>query len=762
MSANLKSGLFAQAAAAALIAAGVSSGAARAQTALAGPPSPSQASAPATVQEIIVTATRRSEALSNVPIAVTAVDAKKILEAHIENFADLPSIVAGTNFVSTKGQSTADIEIRGQVTTNDAPALEVPVAVFQDDIYYGTLASFDADFFDVGQIAVLRGPQGTTFGRNVVGGALQITSNKPQLGVNDGAIDATLETFAGSGAPTSPGYEAQGFFNQSIGDKAAVRFAYNVKDVGGYMHNYLTNTNLSDQKSFAVRPSLLWKPTEDLTISSFISWTHEDEYASGYHAFGQGAVVAADNATSSSPWSSFENVDGSNKRDIVAGQIRGDLNKSFGTITSITSYRTLDATYVDDGDSGPLTTNSNSINASKEFAFSEELRFTSPSGRRFEYVSGVYYSFENLKKGISFDFNGTNPADFLSRLTGGAADAQTALGDAHVMNVAPFAEAKFHVTNQIALTAGGRYTIEDKNGYTNHIGSSPFYGAAFDTTFSHQWTSFTPRGIIEYKPVQGMLFYASISTGFKGGGWSLTSTNPAAARTPLQPETSTSYEVGAKLRMLDNRLTFNLAAYQADTKNLQVQALVGTVIAATNAGEERVRGVEIESTFRPFARAQFGVNYAYTNAFYESYKGCTAGGVDCTGNEVPYTPLNDVKIFGEYSFDLGRSGSLTAHLDDEWASKTAVNPVPAGEPLGTDYTAKKGFLNASLIYAPVDRPWTVQLWAKNLTNTFTIAAPSNYYFYFLSLAEYASGLRDVERGVVSPPRQIGATVSYKF
>ena len=713
------------------------------------------------VSEVIVTATRREEALRDVAVAVTAFSGEQARQAHIENFADVPAMLPGAEFISTKGQSTADIEIRGQSTTNDAPALELPVAVFMDDIYYGSLASFDADFYDVSQIAILRGPQGTTFGRNVVGGALQITSNKPQLGFTGGGGSLTLESYAGSGAPTSPGFETQGFLNGALGDDAAVRLAYSVKDVGGYMHNFVTGHNLSDQKSFSVRPSLLWQPTDSLKISAFVSWTHEDEAASGYYAFGQGSVIAADQKISTSPWASFQDVDGVNQRDIFAAQLRADLKESFGVISLISSYRGLRANYVDDGDSGPLPANSNSINASRETEFSEELRLTSPSGRRFEYVAGLYYSYEDLQKAITFDFNGTNTLYFLSQLTGGLAANQTALGDAHVNSFAPYAEGKFHFTDQLALTVGARYSIERKTGITDHIGSSPFYGAAFNVSFGHTWTAFTPRVILEYKPREGLLFYGSVSTGFKGGGWSLTSTNPTAAVTPLLPETSTSYELGAKLNFFDNRASINIAAYQADTKNLQVRSLVGTVLTDTNAGAERVRGVELESVFVPVENAQVGLNYAYTDAIYSSFRGCAAGGVDCTGLTVPYVPKNDVRIFGQYTWHLSDGGAVTVHADDEWADRTQVSPLDNQQP-AVPFTAKKGILNASLLIALPNAPWTLQFWGKNLTNTWAMAAPSNYYFYFLTKAEFAAGAREVDRGVVSPPREIGATLSYKF
>jgi iron complex outermembrane receptor protein len=722
---------------------------------------PAPAATPsAQVGEVIVTATRREEALRNVPIAVTAVSGAQVRAAHIANFSDLPALVPGANFISTKGQSTADVQVRGQATTNDAPALELPVAIFMDDIYYGTLASFDADFYDVNQIAVLRGPQGTTFGRNVVGGALQITSNKPQLGVTGGDIRLTVEGYDGDGAPKTSGFETQGAFNAALGQTAALRLAFSVKDIGGYMHNYVTGNNLSDQRTFAFRPSLLWAPRDDLKVSAFLSYVREDEFSSGYYAFGQGSVIAADQAISKSPWASFQDVDGVNHRDIFAGQVRADLTKSFGTISAITSYRTLKANYVDDGDSGPLPANNNSINASREFQFSEELRLTSPGGRRLEYVTGLYYSFENLKKAITFGFNGTLPGYYLGTLTGGTVANQTAVGDAHVTSVAPYAEGKFHFTDQLALTFGARYSVEKKDGYTTHIGSSPFYGAAYSAQFAHTWTSFTPRVILEFKPRDGMLFYGSVSTGFKGGGWSLTSTSAAAAQIPLQPETSTSYELGAKLRLFDNRLSMNLAAYQADTKNLQVRSLVGTVLTDTNAGQERVRGIEVETVLRPFHGAQLGVNYAYTDAKYSSFHGCAAGGVDCSGKTVPFVPRNDTHVFAEYRWEM-EAGGLIAHIDDQWADKTQVSPLNNQQP-AVPFTAKRGIMNASLTFEPAHAPWTLQLWAKNLTNKWSMAAPSNYYFYFLTQAEFTAGAREVDRGVVTPPRQVGGTFSYRF
>jgi iron complex outermembrane receptor protein len=725
------------------------------------------AAAAANVGEVIVTATRRSEALRDVPIAVTAIDGEKAKLAHVENFVDIPSMVPGATFIFTKGPSTANIQIRGQATLNDAPGLEVPVAIFMDDIYYGTLASFSADFFDVQQIAVLRGPQGTTFGRNVVGGAIQVTSNRPQLGETNGAIDLTASTYLRHG---SAGGEARGYFNVALADTLAGRLAFSLKNVDGYTHNLVTGSDLNNIKTIAFRPSIRWQPTDDTAVTGFLSYTHEDSLGPGYTPVGQGAVIAAVTAQRANVWETVQDVDGSNKRDIFAGQVKAELNRSYGDWTAITSYRTLDARQVDEGDGTPLPLNAPSVNRSKEFQFSQEIRFASPSGRRLEYIAGAYYSFENIYKAITIGFDGGYPQSYQSVLAKGQYQLQVINGDSHVMTAAPYAEFKYHLTDQIALTAGGRYTIERKNGYTRRDGSTWAYSGAYDVKLPQKtYKAFTPRAILEFKPQSGMLFYGGVSTGFKGGGYTLTSPL-ALATSPLQPEKSTSYEGGAKLDFLDRRLQINLAVYRADTRDLQVRTFVNGVLRDTNAGKLRVKGLELESTFSPIQPVQLGVNYAYNDATYVKFVGCAGANTDCTGAAVPHVPKNDLTVFANYTAELGDGGTLSFHADAHWADKYDVTPQrtdPVGalkpiQPFQRAVTGKNGIVNVWMVYAPSNDSWTVQVWAKNLTNEKTAGYGSNYFFNFLSPAEVAAGLNEADRSIYAPPRQVGFTVSYKF
>jgi len=769
-----KTGLMRHAAAAALFAgAGFIGGPALAEAA-------APAAEAAQVSEIIVTATRREEALKDVPLAITALSGEQVERQRVQNFVDIPAIVPGATFVSTKGQSTANVLIRGQAQTNDSPHLSLPVAIFMDDIYFGSTASFSADFFDIEQLAVLRGPQGTTFGRNVVGGALQITSRKPNLGVTDGEISAALSKYS---TAKSPGFESRGYFNTPLSDTMAARLAYSFKNVGGYAHNLTTGSYLNDQKSFALRPSLRIQPNEKLDVLLQAYYFHEDQLPSGYQSVGQGGVVAKHDAISKDAWDVSHDQDGHYKRDIYVLQARAEYDTGFGDLAWITSYRNLDSYYADDGDSSVLPMNDKSVNESKEFQFSQEIRFTSPTARRFTYVVGGYYSFENIYKRISFGFNGTVPGSRLGAMHCGAALARGFIGcpvapavygptnfgprfDAnvsganHIKSYAVFAEGKYAITDLLNLTVGARYTIEDKAGYTRHDAFTLFYGNPFDVKFEKTWNAFTPRAILDFKPNNDLMFYGSVATGFKGGGWSLTSTNAAAAVAPLEPEDSVSYELGAKTRFFDRRLTFNVAAYQADTKNLQVRSLVNGVLNDTNAGKLRVKGIEVEATAVPIDGLTFGVNYAYTDAFFKEFQGCAAG-LNCSGNKAPFVPKHDVTVSVQYAWTLANDAELTAKVDAKWASNFPVGPL-ANQPFVEGKTGKDGVLNASLIWESSDDLWTAQLWARNITNEWSFTAASNYFFYFLSQAEFNAGAREVDRGSINPPRQVGVTLTRKF
>jgi iron complex outermembrane recepter protein len=728
-----------------------------AQNQAATQPAADQADAPARTsgeQDIVVTATRREANLQNVPLAVSALSGDRIRNTRVTDFASLTATVPGPTFIPVSGSSGSQIQIRGQVATDDSPGFDTPVAMFIDDIYYSSVASFYPDFFDIEQVAVLRGPQGTTFGRNTVGGAIQVTSRKPQFGETSGSTDVTIRNYNG--------LESQGFLNIPLGDRLAWRGAYSVKNVDGYQHNRITGNDLNNKKVYSLRGSLRAEPTDTLELLLSGSYTHDSSNGDGAVLYGQGALIASLKAISDDPHDTFSDDDGKNDRDIYAAFLRADLDTSLGQLTSITSYRRLSATYREDIDGSPLTLASpDKVDTNREKQFSQEIRLTSPSNVPVEYVAGLYYLNQKVYRSEQYNFQG-DPGYYLTRLTGGVRQSPLVSGDNKTISFAAFAEGKWNVTDQLALTGGIRWTHDNKKSHIVHSVSSALIGPALDVRAKANFSAFTPRAIVEYKPVEDVMLYGSVSKGWKSGGFPYAAPTVAQSTTPLKPEKSTSYELGAKTRFLDRKVTLNVAAFLADTKDLQVRGLVGTTLIFQNAGKARTKGVEVELSTTPVDGLNLGGTYAYVDSYYRDFQGCSAGGADCSGNQRPFTPKNTLTLFGQYRWDMpSLNGSITVRAEDRWAS-TYQFLSPLNDVQSASRSAQKNFANAFVTYAHADGKWSVQAWSRNIFNKTAVTFGTNYFFYLLTNAEFNSGLRNADRTSVTEPRTYGLTFHYAF
>ena len=277
-----------------------------------------------------------------------------------------------------------------------------------------------------------------------------------------------------------------------------------------------------------------------------------------------------------------------------------------------------------------------------------------------------------------------------------------------------------------------------------------------DATFS----AWTPRFVVEYKPARDVMLYANVSKGWKSGGFPYGASTIAQVSTPLKPEVSWSYEVGAKTTFLDRRVTLNFDVFQADTSNLQVRSLVGATLQFNNAGKARSKGFEMDLNVAPVDGLDLGGNYAYIDSYYASFPNCTAAGANCTGNQRPFTPKNTLNLYGQYKFDLTDQYSLQFRVESRWASKyqqlSALNDISS-----TRLTRQRNFANA---FITLDRgdTWSLQFWGRNIFDKKAVTFATNYFFYHLSAAEFASGLRNADRTSVAPPRMYGATLTYRF
>lgn len=726
-----------------------------------------------TLEEVVVTATKREESMQNVSVAVSAVSGKDIENQHVQGFADIAAMVPGPTFVSVSGSSGSQLQMRGQYASDDSPAFDTPVGVFIDDLYYGSVASFTPDFYDLEQIAVLRGPQGTTFGRNTSGGALQVISAKPDFDGVSGAVSLT--------ARDPDGYESTGHLNAPLSNTIAGRLAYSIKDYDGYRQNVTTGNDLNDKNIKSARGSLRFQPNDDLDILASASYTKEKSLGDGPLLIGQGALIAAINAQRTDKNQTFVDDDGLTDREIKNALVRVDWTLPLGTLTSITGYRDLDGLYREDIDGSPLPIAPNKIDVNEETQYSQEIRLTSPGGQTIDWIAGLYYLNQDTFRSETYSFGGYAP------YTGAGATLNRVRisGDLTTQSIAPFGEAKWHITEQWALAAGARYTRDKKDNRTiaqslsNPGGSTTFFGVSKDVSASDTWEAFTPRVVLEFKPSDDAFLYLNVSRGYKSGGYNYAATTVVQAATPILPERTISYELGAKTDWFDNRLRANLAVYQTNTEDLQVRSLVGTTLQVNNAGESENKGVELELLGSPVDGLTLGANYAYTDAIYKSFTGCAgsaAAPVDCSGNAIPFVPENSWSVSAQYAWTLPNESSLTLRGEGSWADAYEVHPggekrgaPTAAQPLGAflgpqlprSMTEKSDIVNAFLTYSAAGGQWSVQAWAKNLLDKQYVVFATNYAFYLLAASETATSY-EADRVSVNQARSYGVTFDYRF
>jgi iron complex outermembrane receptor protein len=722
---------------------------------------------PTGIETVVVTATRREELLKDVPLAISALTSEDIKQYRIRSFNDVVQRVPGLRLAPTKGDTFTQIYIRGQTQNNQSVGLDTPVAFFQDDLYYGTTASYVADFYDTSQIAVLKGPQGTTFGRNVDGGAIQVTSAKPEMGVNETYVNATVENYSGA--------EVWGYVNRQLSDTLAARISVVSRNRDGYDKNVYLNTDLNDNHSLGARAQLRWEPTSNLNAELLASWYHTNNNGTATKYIGQGIWAAYQAAqTGNDPHKVYSGVAGYQKRDVGVLALHVNWNTEFGTVQSITGVHTMHANFQEDVDDliDPIYYPAYNIN--KETAYSQEIRLVSPSQGVITYVAGLYgdITHEYMNQDQSWDATQLvlgQPSRFRAiqaAVVGPLITQGNILMGMDIKTFAPYFEGKWHITDDLGFTAGVRYTITNKSGYNNHTGPSFSYGAIPYNLqgLDHTWYELTPRFILDYHIRPDLMVYASVSNGVKSGGWSFSAPTAALAAQGLAPENNWSYEVGVKGSFFDDRVTTTLALYNAVTWNAQIKNLVNGIFIDANAGHITTNGVELSVDLRPIDPWHIGANWAYTDAYYGKFKPCNAAGADCSGNPLIGVPLNDLQVYTNYDFVLPNNiGDVLFNMDARLASSVSLDPTGKNIlPLAQPYTNVPGIIDTSFTFTPSDAPWTVQLWAKNITDRNYLTVAANYYFFALTQSEFAGGLREADRVAYNNPRTFGVTVDYKF
>jgi len=582
------------------------------------------------LEDIVVTAQKRSENLQDVPVAVTAIAGSLIANSQIDASENLPRLTPGLSV--NRNANFVGLFLRGVGTLYANPGLESSVAMYLDDTYMPRTATAAFSFNDIERIEVLKGPQGTLYGRNAAAGAVKVVTRDPKIGEWEGAASMTYGRFNRTAA--------DGLINIPLGDRIAARVAviYDAND--GYVKtNQPTMPRLQDRNLVHVTGKILFEATDNLTLK--LSGDYGDKKDREGQAFtnlenscaagqiglclgGTGANSFYDNGLDYPR----RGTQGDKMHTVNGGAaLRADLDLGPATLSSITAYRHYKFTGGADLDGTSIPFLHALTDGEFTRSFSEEVQLVSDSSGPLKYVLGFYYYKE--RSGGAFTISGlaaNAQLGLTTPLNGGTVYDDpylTARAKFDIESWAPYAQATYEISDQFAITAGLRYTSEKKTQlYHTLTAGIPGVGAsviASEPEGQVKFNKLTPKIVLDFKPVDDVLLYAGFSRGFKSGGINSPSTAVPANR--VTPEVLDSYEIGWKTEF--GNVRFNGAAFYYDYTNLQVTqtSLECGASCVVNAANAEVKGVEADLTWAAARGLELGLGVSYLDTKFKEYFG---------------------------------------------------------------------------------------------------------------------------------------------
>jgi len=656
------------------------------------------------LEEIIVTAQKRAEDMQSIPISVTAFNGAFLRENSITHLSEIARRTPSFVWAESSGAAPY-LFIRGIGTEGPSTYAggDPSVTVMIDNVYIGRIGGSSFDLYDLERVEVLRGPQGTIFGKNAVGGLVHLISKKPSQEPT-ASVSATVGNFNRM--------DLKGLVSGPLSDSVSAKLALSALNRDGFVKNEETGNDLGDEGSTSIRGALLYQPDEQLDILISLDGSRERESGSprdivetGTFNGGIHAITNPDPRIVNAPKDPFFD------RDMFGSSIEINYQMHAGTFTSITAYRNSDSAWEIPFFGNPVTPTtieSTSTNTEDFWQFSQELRFASTNeSENLDWIVGAYYFKSDTDRNtkLTQEF-----ASFLPFLGGIADFAQTVKTESFAL----FGQLTYHLTNDLDITLGARNTWESKA--MVHVGSvlqgpfpPPLHPAnQYDVADKENWSAFTPSIAVNYQIGDDAMIYASIARGFKSGGYQGIAPDPTAAETPFDPEFALSYEIGAKTDWLDNRLRLNVSAFFVDHEDLQISELIaGDRVVIGNAAKAEVKGAEIEFTAILVEGLQIAANYSYLDAeFVEFAEGATT---DNSGNTLPFAPEHKVNLAAQYDITLANNGSLTFRVD--WTRQSEIFLEASNT---TEIQGAYSVWDARIAYQTADEKWELALWGKNV------------------------------------------------
>ncbi|MET0361484.1 MAG: TonB-dependent receptor [Sphingobium sp.] len=657
------------------------------------------------LDDIVVTARKVNESQQRVPVAVTVQTGAALVQQGAVSVPDIGRLTPGINFTgATSSAAASTIAIRGQVQTDILATLDPSVGTYVDGFYWARAYGLNANLLDIKNAQVLRGPQGTLFGRNTTGGALLIESNDPNYDGISGSLSGTYGRYN----------EVQGtaILNAPIvADKVAVRGAFTINSRDGFARNLTTGRRLGEQDSFSGRAKLRLDPTETLQITLSGEWFGAKFYDRPYQLLyvapsspaNAEAALGGGGSGSTLINNYINSIRGTDNARLDSYEPRVDVNTQtyvltinhdtdFGAVKFIGGYRHVRSYSPLDLDGSPFSV-VDTVGQQNLKSYSGEVQVT---GKAFDdvvdFAAGAF-AFRETGRDESTSValpraTLANPAN-----TARIVSQTYYIGDIDNQSLGLYFQGTFHLTEKLSLIGGLRYSAEDKNIVAYNQTRNAFTGAflacligtaspasncAAASTNGYEGISYTAG--VNYQLSNNVLVYAKTSKGFRSGGQNLRAAGSGnTAFAPFGNEIAREQEVGFKSELFDRRLRFNLAAFYNEVSNIQRTTLVvipastpggstGTATVVSNAGKARFYGGEAELTARVAEGLTVSANGALTDAKYLNFQDQSGDRRDEAFQSVPKWTFS---IAGDYQRSLS-SGTLHAHLDYAWRDKTPL------------------------------------------------------------------------------------------
>lgn len=701
------------------------------------------------LDEIVVTAQKRAQNLQDVGISITAFDSNSLAKLGLHDTTDLVRQVPGLQFNQFSPTITV-FNLRGVSQNDYADHEEAPVAVYSDEAYIAAMGAIAGAMYDIDRVEVLRGPQGTLFGRNATGGLVHFVSKQP---TND--ENAYIQVTAGEHDQLN----TEGAVNIPLTDSVTSRTSFATNYHGGLIENRF-GPNSENQRQFAAREQLKFRITDDVDyLFKLYGVRNANERGTNYswkaaYPNAQGLGVAI--GPNENPWATcngcdlggYRNPSGDPFNQAYARPDAGLFDRTLygatgkltwrfsgATLTAITDFQNLRKQYGEDTDASPnfiLWYNSDQ----RYRQFSQEIRLNGRSGA-VDWTAGIYYF-----NAYSDDSTNSPLPDFLGGTVGSTYNVKT-------FSYAGFAQGEWAINERWSVTLGGRYTQDQKIDNYNLWAPTPdAVFASFNTSTNPELANKTwhlPSGKLEldYKVDGNHLLYSSVSRGVKGGGFSQPGAPPVlpAEKLPFSPEKLTSYEVGTKNTLLNGRARINGAAFYYDYKDYQAFEAYGITSVIANL-QAHIAGAELEAAIVPLE----GLDITFSaSTLTARVKNVILPGGEMADRVMPQAPKWSLNASARYQWTaLNSTWSVESDAKTDSASFFDTYNAPV------NYEGGHTVANARVTYTNSAGNLSVALFCKNLTDR-------RYRIYSSDL----SGLGFADQ-VYAPPRWFGGTITYHW